>query len=223
MQKIEINLASSDGASGARLYAALMFAGACLAVVYTFYNGYVYLMNKEAIEVYRQRVAAVETNLSPKKKIEPARLASTDVDIKALKKDVSVINEIIDRKSFMWTNLLTGLELSAPPDVYLIQISPDFKKSNVTVTGAARKMSDALSMVDRMGRSPYFKEVFLLSHAEEKPSAPQSFLNHTTPPFQRPGMPPMQPGAQGGIIPQPPSDGVIIFNIIARYVAGQKP
>ncbi len=186
MQKIEINLAARKEKEGStlRIISLALFA---LSILYALYSFQIYRTNKLEIARYSERLsrAVRGTGASGGGGIKAVE------DLKLLKRDIEFINNLISKKSFSWTELLSGLEQSVPNDVHILQISPDFKNGKVAISGAARNMKNVFAMVDAMGASGNFKEVFLLKHAQEN-----------------------KPVGAGGA-------GMVMFNISASYSTGK--
>ncbi|MBI5492850.1 MAG: PilN domain-containing protein [Deltaproteobacteria bacterium] len=160
MQKIDINLAGRKDREGSSL---LLVSLALLAfsVLYTAHTFQSYRMNRLEIARSVERLSRAEAGAGAKQ---------GESDPKLIKRDVEFINSFVSRKAFSWTGLLSGLEESVPDGVQILQISPDFRNSRINITGAAKGMKGVLAMVDSMGSSGHFKEVFLLKHEEGKPS-----------------------------------------------------
>ena len=193
MQKIEINLSSKAPRNRALLNVSAA-AAALLAVILSWHNADTYMRNRSEQRRADERISELRERL-PKKGVPKPGLAE-GTDTRLLKKEVEFINGIIARKSFSWTELLWRLESHTPANVRLVRITPDFRDGRVNITGSAREMGDVLLMVDAMGKSGDFRDVFLLKHSEEKR------------------------GGGGGVISQ--RSALIIFNISAVYRADKR-
>jgi type IV pilus assembly protein PilN len=162
MLKIDINLATKryhksiipDMAAVGALF---------LAFVFTWYNADLYRLNLSQKARLSQQITRLEK--APGPEVEPVP-AMTGNGLKLLIDEVEYINSVIERETFSWTVLLTGLEASVPPNISIVQISPEFKNKTVMVSGMARSMNDVLKFVDELGRSKHFMDVFLLRHKE---------------------------------------------------------
>lgn len=158
---IDMDLSPEKGVSWAPYVKALAAGLFVLTLVLTSYNVYAFVTNSALIS----RLEGYANMLSSK---QPSSVNSGGLDPKALRKEVEFINDVIKRKTFSWTGLLTQLEASVPQGVHLIQISPDFPAGKVTITGRARAMKEVLAMVDAMSKSGGFRDVFLLRHSKGK-------------------------------------------------------
>lgn len=159
--RIDINLSMRKRPKRA-FFSVIAVALSLMAVIWAWWNIDTYLMNSSHLKGIDEHRALLES--LPKKKA----LSEDASNLKTLKRDVDFINSVIQKKAFSWTGLFGDLEASVPPNIYLTQISPDFGADKVTVIGVAESVSDALAMVEAMGRSQRFKDVFLLKHSEEK-------------------------------------------------------
>ncbi len=169
MDKIYINLAirKKEVRAGRVLLAVAVLLGAA-ALIFSVYNIYEYRRSSVELKRYRGSIAGLEKKIAIR---EPGLLNSLKVNVSTVRGEVEFINTIIAKKSFMWTALLSDLEAAVPKGVYLISIKPDFAKGQVRLTGVAKTLDDALRMVDAMGESPRFKDVYLLKHESEKAAA----------------------------------------------------
>ncbi|MBI5562352.1 MAG: PilN domain-containing protein [Deltaproteobacteria bacterium] len=197
MLRLDINLANvRPGAWPARAVAAALCV---IAAAYTVYSVNAWAGNRSRITAYGQRLASLA-----RAEAAPAPGAAGDKkgsgDAARLRKEAEFINKIIVRESFSWTRLLTNLERSVPENVSIVQISPEFAGNKIVITGAAKGLGDAIIMVERLGASAAFKDVFLIKHAEKAEERPM---------MMRPGMPP----------PPPPSgERLVLFTVSATYV-----
>lgn len=192
MQKIDINLSTQRRAT-TRMPHIIAFALLFLAVIYSWYSMDVYAGNRARIEAYRQRLAALESRSGHGRGLETA--GASEEELKSLKKEAGFINDAIRMETFSWTGLLTGLEECVPPDVSVVQLSPDFREGKVAISGIAKSTREILSFVDRLGGSSHFKDVFLLRHSEEQ-------------------------AGHSGMDAQGARQGFVYFNISAAYQTG---
>ncbi|MBW7956956.1 MAG: PilN domain-containing protein [Deltaproteobacteria bacterium] len=160
MRKIDINLATAKGRHF--IISALATFASAIALIFSFYNIHEYSMNSSDIQEMAERVRALEEKLpreldGPKGEKEP----------RALTRDIEIINSYVEKRIFSWTGFLSELEEALPSGVYLLQVSPDFGKSAVSIAGTARSMEDVFSTVSRM-EARGFEKVVLTRHSEDK-------------------------------------------------------
>lgn len=161
MHKIDINLVSKKEDS-ALITAALAFFAVAIALASSFYNMNAYFKNASYIKHMSERVAALEGRLP-----QGDSSRAGNVDMKAMRRDIDFINAYVEKKVFSWTGLLTELEEILPARVYLLQVSPDFEKSNVNISGMASSMDDVLMTVKNM-ESGGFENAFLTRHSRDR-------------------------------------------------------
>lgn len=166
LNKIDINLATrkKEVTAGKAFFAGVLVLAA-VALILSFYNIYEYKVVSGELKRYTDKVAEIEHRVAER---EPGLLKSLKVNAATVRGEVEFINGIIDRKSFMWSVLLSDLEAAVPTGVYLVSIKPDFANGAVNITGVARSLKVALRMVDSMGASKRFSDVYLLNHSRKK-------------------------------------------------------
>lgn len=84
------------------------------------------------------------------------------------------LNDFIARRSFSWTRLFMELERIVPPRLHLVSIAPSLNKNNqieirMIVGGDARE--PAVELVERLERSPSFRQAALRAEAFAAPGA----------------------------------------------------
>lgn len=170
MQKIEINLITRER-SGSLLPTIAGFALLALAIVYTWYNIDANVENRRMIAYSTERITHLEKSL-PFKNVEVASFSATEKNLKFLKNEVEFINNVIAKETFSWSELLSNLETCVPKNVSIVQISPNFSDGKIEIAGLARRMKDIFLLVDDMGRSSHFRDVFLLKHSSGGKNTP---------------------------------------------------
>ena len=75
-----------------------------------------------------------------------------------------LLNELIERKAFSWTQVLESMEKVMPPRVHLVSISPELDEDNqlalkMNVAGDSRDR--ALELVRRMEDSQHFAQTYI--------------------------------------------------------------
>lgn len=158
----DINLATRRGAAGRAVKAAALILSA-VSLVFTWCNIYAYRVNGASIARLNGHLGILEKGIPLER-----HPAAKPADPKLLARDIEFVNGVILKKTLSWSGLLTDLEAGVPQSVQVTQISPVFEKRSVTVGGRAKRMGDVLAMVEAMGRSRRFKDVFLLKHSEDK-------------------------------------------------------
>ncbi|HEV2114490.1 MAG TPA: PilN domain-containing protein [Terriglobales bacterium] len=87
-----------------------------------------------------------------------------------------ILNELIARKAFSWTEVFSDLERIMPPRLHVVSIRPELSPDNqlelrMVVAGESRDR--ALDLVRRMEQSPRFRQPQIVAEArEEQPQTP---------------------------------------------------
>ncbi len=166
MNKININLAirKKEVTSGKAVFVGAVVL-AVAALILSAYNIYEYRQTSSELELYKRSVSKLEAKIARR---EPGLLKSLKVNAATVRGEIDFINAIIEKKAFSWSVLLNDLEAAVPKGVYIVSIEPDFAEGEVSITGVARRLDDALAMVDSMGAAARFKDVYLLKHEDKK-------------------------------------------------------
>ena len=85
-----------------------------------------------------------------------------------------LLNELIARKAFSWTEVFADLEKIMPPRLHVVSIRPELNEQNqlelrLAVAGESRQR--ALDLVQKMEASARFKEPEVLAESTQPPSA----------------------------------------------------
>ena len=87
-----------------------------------------------------------------------------------------ILNDLIARKAFSWTQVFSDLERIMPPRLHVVSIRPELTPENqlalrMVVAGESRER--ALDLVRRMEQSPHFRQPQVVAEArEEQPQNP---------------------------------------------------
>jgi Tfp pilus assembly protein PilN len=146
-----------------------------LAATYTWHNVELYRFNQSQRTLLSEQLTRLEKTLEVKGLPVPT---ATREDIKLLIEEVGYINRLIAREAFSWTELLTSLEKKVPKGVSIVQVSPEFETRTIKVSGMAKSKKEVLRLVDGLGRSDEFSDVFLLRHEDiiKKDAGEESFV-----------------------------------------------
>jgi hypothetical protein len=113
----------------------------------------------------RRTVVERESEETIRTLTEAANRQKNTVDVGALNRlgvSTAEANDIIDRRMFSWTVLLSLLEETIPMDVRLVSIGNrlDATGFNLTIDANAKRTSDLEQFVDRLRGTGYFFDVF---------------------------------------------------------------
>ncbi|HLG21737.1 MAG TPA: PilN domain-containing protein [Candidatus Manganitrophaceae bacterium] len=81
--------------------------------------------------------------------------------MKATRKEVQFVNDLLNQKSFSWTSFLSDFENKVPANISVNRIQPDFKNASVVVGGTARSLRELTEFVRRLQEGERFEDVFL--------------------------------------------------------------
>jgi len=73
-------------------------------------------------------------------------------------------NEVIERKSFSWLELLDQLENVTPAGIALVSLTPDKKNTGLQIEGRAKNFDTMKSYLENLENSKVFTNILLLSH-----------------------------------------------------------
>src|SRR5512146_2611617 len=84
-----------------------------------------------------------------------------------------ILNDLIVRKAFSWTEVFSELERIMPPQLHVVSIRPELTPDNqlalrMVVAGESR--GRALELVRRMEQSPRFRQPQIVAEAQEQES-----------------------------------------------------
>lgn len=85
----------------------------------------------------------------------------------ALVREVTFSNQLVDRRAFSWTRLLTDLEEAVPPRVSISSVTLNFKEGRITLNGQARTLKDLTELVTALENHRAFENVALAQHRSE--------------------------------------------------------
>ncbi len=162
MKKIDINLSTYKYQSTAIaliLAVSVFFA----AALYSVYNVYTYGVTGRQAAIYEKEIKRLRADVPS----DVPRLNREEVQ--ALAKKVALVNSVIIRKSFSWTEFLSDFEQTVPKrNISIVDISPSFRDGAIHVKGAARRMKDVLKFVDMLSGSSEFSGATLEKVTEQK-------------------------------------------------------
>jgi Tfp pilus assembly protein PilN len=80
-----------------------------------------------------------------------------------------LVKELVDRRAFSWTTLLSRLESVLPRDVRLVSITPELKDNvlKIKINAISRTAEEGLALVGKLEARSEFAQVNLLSQTDE--------------------------------------------------------
>lgn len=110
----------------------------------------------------RSRLNAEITAIQNRLGAKPSGIA--EADFARQKARIRYYNEIIERKSMNWLNVLESFENATPEGISLSLLSPDKKLDEWKLTGRARSFKMVPQYLEKLDASKNFSNVLLLSH-----------------------------------------------------------
>ncbi len=102
-----------------------------------------------------------EQTIQHESKLRVSGKALTPDQITALSKEIAFANELLQRKTFFWSSLLSDIEGVIPPNISLFRIQLNFKEQRVMLSGSAASLKDLTQFIIRLEDSHAFEDVFL--------------------------------------------------------------
>ena len=138
-----------------------------ILILFAGYNYRAYEQSKVQSARVMDEVEKLRRNVSDiKKQIEEHRKGKEGAGgrryAEKLSGKVAWLNEIIDRKSFSWSQLLYSLEEATPPRIAITAIKPLFSAKKIKVSGQAKDVAAVTTFVDSLQGRKYIKKSFLL-------------------------------------------------------------
>ena len=97
--------------------------------------------------------------------------------VEQLDKKVKILNEMILRKSFSWTQFLNDLEKAIPSNISVKKIEPRFLDHGVNLSGEALTLKDLTQLILSLETRPQYSQIFLLDQKVSKENRVE-FLIH---------------------------------------------
>jgi Tfp pilus assembly protein PilN len=97
-------------------------------------------------------------------------LSYTPDQVSMVLAEVTFANQLTDKRTFSWTQLLRDLEAAMPPHVSLGSIKVDFQESTVHLEGVANRLQDLNRFVQTMQAHRGFHHAVLAKHEVHRAS-----------------------------------------------------
>jgi Tfp pilus assembly protein PilN len=102
-----------------------------------------------------------EQSAQHQSKLRASGKALTPEQAAALPKEIAFANELLQRKTFYWSSLLSDIETVIPSNISLSRIQLNFKEQRVMMSGFAVSLKDLTQFIIRLEDSEAFQDVFL--------------------------------------------------------------
>ena len=169
--RIDINLASQpyeDARRFVRQWALMLTAVALLTVALVF--GAFIRLKEWRIE--QRRINDLQAQLDQgDREIRQAQAFLNRVENRDTRDKSQILNELIARKAFSWTQVFSTLERIMPPRLHVVSIRPELTTENqlalrMIVAGESRER--ALDLVRKMEQSPRFREPQIIQESAQQ-------------------------------------------------------
>ncbi len=167
MTTIELNLASRP-VRNRRLYAfvgSILLAGIIGATILAVFFAFRFSGQNRT---WRSRLAEIERHMTTAEREERQLVAKTREAAKKNQEKVDLVNSLIWRKSFSWTEFLSRMEESLPPSSYVLaldQQNTEEGRARFRLRVASRTLEDLLTLITNL-QSRHFGQIRVES--EEK-------------------------------------------------------
>jgi len=125
-RKIDLNLASRPQRNRRLFY----FLGGLLGIIFLFLaaaGGNIYFRNRIKVKDIKTSIAKTEHTIKNVQKEEKKYLSQIEDKIRDYKEKADLMNSLILRKTFSWTDLLSALEDSLPEASYITSLTPSIE------------------------------------------------------------------------------------------------
>jgi type IV pilus assembly protein PilN len=140
-----------------RMLSRLAFSAIAVLLVLTIWNVSRVSSNMGEQSRLNVEIAAIQSRLGAK----PSGISEADFSRQKVR--IRFYNEIIERKSMNWLNLLELFENATPQGISLSSLSPGKKQEEWKLEGRARSFKTVQQYLENMEASKYFSNVLLLS------------------------------------------------------------
>ena len=153
--KIHLDHAREPNAAPPWMLGLLMVAVLLVSVI----SGEYVELEGERMDLQSQMLDDVGTS----HQVQYSRPLSPDAQ-KALREQAAQANAVLSELGRPWPALFLLLEEVAQPEIALLAIRPDAANGRLRIAGEARRMTDALDYVRKLGRSGQMTDVVLEEH-----------------------------------------------------------
>ncbi|MEA3420760.1 MAG: hypothetical protein U9Q97_03680 [Acidobacteriota bacterium] len=167
-RKIDLNLASRPVQNRKLFY----FLGVLLGIIFIFISvagGNIYFKNRIKIKDIKTSIAKIEQTIKDVKGEEKTYINQIDGKIRDYKEKADLVNSLILRKTFSWTDLLSALEDCLPETSYIISLTPSLKgdsEMGVRFEVLSPGLEELLDLVSSLN-SMNFKHIRVMSESRD--------------------------------------------------------
>lgn len=169
MKPIHLNLASRPY-EDKRLFITTVVGISLLVAALLFSNIDTYLRYRVQTETTRTKIQQVDAQAEQeRRRTEVVRQQLSHIDVGALSKQTSFINQQLAQRAFSWSELLDRLENVLADDVRLTSVAPSFRPDgsvSLSLSLEAKTADGLVNMLHRFSRDPHFANAFPRSESQ---------------------------------------------------------
>lgn len=162
--KVTINLASMDHIRARYLHGGFSFL--CLLVLALLVMDAASRVSsrREARQVSESLQRVMGQNLLLGKDLGWQGGAPAEEGMRAVRSKVVFVNDLLIRRAFSWTGVLSDLETAVPGGISLTRIQPRFPEGTMEIAGKAASLKSLTDFMIRLEASPAFEDALLKDH-----------------------------------------------------------
>jgi Tfp pilus assembly protein PilN len=169
--RIEINLAT-HAYEDARRFVRQWAITVALVLLVTGVLSYGAFVRLKEWRVEQNRINALQAQIDHgDREIAEAQAFLNRPENRDMRDKSQILNELIVRKAFSWTQVFSDLERIMPPRLHVVSIRPELNPENqleLRMVVAGESSERALDLVRRMERSPRFRQPAILAQAAQE-------------------------------------------------------
>lgn len=164
---LNTNLSTRPFYNERAVYLALGIAAAAVLALSVFNAGELVALSRQNTDLGRQTTANLAAADEFSRQAEAIRRATNRRDLEAAAAAAREANDLIDRRTFSWTDFFNLIETTLPADVMLTAVRPQIREGvvSVSMTVVGRSTADLDAFMEELEKTGAFAE--LLPRQEE--------------------------------------------------------
>jgi|CXWL01.1.fsa_nt_gi Tfp pilus assembly protein PilN len=147
---------------------AIQWGLSCLLICASLLTGWMWWETRTVEEeATRYTTAADRTDALNRQftaQLERDQLTLTASQMAVIQQDVRFVNQLAEKRGFLWTQLLSDLEEAVPAGISIRTIHRDEKTSTITIDGHATSMGTLQTLMTTLEARPAFRQPVLHQH-----------------------------------------------------------
>jgi Tfp pilus assembly protein PilN len=163
-QLFDINLSSRYrvGVASYRTWLISGCIGLLLGIAWNVWQGVLIYEESQIIEAELERVRQLDHTVMAEARKEGIDLS--EGALRRLSSEVTLANQLLEKRTFSWTTFLTELEQATPPRLALTSVRLDPAGTTVQLTGTAMSLEDITAFTVGLQNHATFKDPVLAQH-----------------------------------------------------------